>query len=128
MSEESMWGEIPKSGKGIKRPLDYLNEQANILSRTYKSELIGDVTQEVNSAGRMTFDFDIRVPPLGSYRYSLLRVLHSMDIYPLTMYDLANKVDYKCNDEAQFEDSLRTILSSSKVREVIGKILTLMGK
>lgn len=128
MAQESMWGEIPKSGKGIKRPFDYLNEQADILTSTYAWEVRGEVTQEISSGGRVSIDFDILVPSLGSYRYSLLKVTHRLKIYPLILYSLANNKDYKCEDEEQFKQALRETLSSPTVKEVIGDILTLLKK
>lgn len=128
MARESMWGEVPKSGKGIKRPSDYLDEQAAILSRIYTYDLRGEVTQEVSSGGRISIDFDIYVPSLGSYRYSLLKVTHRLGIYPLILYDLANNKDYTCEDEEQFKQALRETLSSPVVRKVIEDILTLIKK
>ena len=128
MAQESMWGEVPKSGKGIKRPFDYLDEQADILSRTYSWDVRGEVTQEVSSSGRISIDFDIYVPSLDSYRYSLLRVTHRLGIYPLTLRDFTNNKDYKCEDEEQFKQALRETLSSPAVREVIKDILTLLKK
>jgi len=128
MAQESMWGEAPKRGKGIKRPSDYLDEQADILSRMYSYDVRGEVTQEVSSSGRISIDFDIYVPSLGSYRYSLLKVTHGLGIYPLILRDLANNKNYKCEDEEQFKQALRETLSSPVAREVIKDILTLLKK
>ncbi|MCK4446283.1 MAG: hypothetical protein KAW56_04295 [Candidatus Marinimicrobia bacterium] len=128
MVEESMWGEVPQSGKGIKLPFDYLREQAIILSEMYAHNLIGNVTQDVSSSGKVSIDFDIRVPPLGSYSYSLLKVVHGLDIYPLMIYGLANKTEYKCVDEKEFKHDLRELLSSPQVKKVIENILTLIKK
>ena len=128
MVEESMWGAAPQSGKGIKLPSEYLDEQATILTKMYGYKLRGDVTQSVLSTGRITIDFDIIVPSLSSYRYSLLKVMHDLEIYPLTLYGLANKTDYKCHNEEEFKDSLKEVLSSGQVRTVIENILTLIKK
>ncbi len=127
MAQESMWGDVPKGGKGIKRPLDYLNEQADILSRMYTYDLRGEVTLDI-SGGRISIDFSILVPSLDSYRYSILKVRHRLGIYPLTLYDLVNNKNYECEDEEQFKQALRETLSSPAIRRVIEDILTLLKK
>ena len=128
MAQESMWGNVPRGGKGVKRPLDYLNEQADILSRMYSYDLRGEVGQEISSGGRITIAFDIFVPSLASYRYSILKVTHGLGIYPLVLYDLANDKNYRCDDEEHFKEALRETLSSPAVGKVIQDILTLIKK
>jgi len=128
MAQESMWGDIPKRGKGIKLPFDYLREQAFILSEMYASNIIGEVIQDFSSSGKVSIDFNIRVPPLGSYSYSLLNVAHGIDIYPLMIHGFVNKTDYKCVDENEFKHDLREVLSSPQVKKVIENILTLIKK
>lgn len=44
-------------------------------------------------------------------------------IYPLTMVDEANGINYTCQDEAEFLASVATILSSGAVHKAISALL-----
>jgi hypothetical protein len=128
MMEESMWGEIPERGKGIKLPYDYVEEQAVILTKLYNGKLVGEATKSVSSTGRITVELDILVPDLGPYSYSVLRLSHGLGIYPFVLSGLVNKKEYRCEDETGFKRALQDILSSAEVRKILEQILTIIKK
>jgi len=126
MSAESLWGELPSKGKNMRIPYQYIDEQAMILTRTFKGKLEGNVQETVSSSGNVSITLEIVVSRLNGYAISVLYVSHPLRIYPLMLRDQMNATSYDCKNERQFLDALQAVLSSPKIKETILEILTLI--
>jgi len=124
MQSDNLWGEIPKKGS-LRTPITILREQATVLGQATNNVLQGDVT-----TGRETFGSEFQMtlsivaPALDNYRFSLLRVTHDLELFPVTVYDLVNDTQYQCSDEASFLHALKEILSSKSTHRIIDSLLS----
>jgi len=120
MADKNLWGDL-KSIEDIKTPAAYLVEQANLLSKETENLLVGVVETQKWGLGFRS-DLIVEVPYMNNYRYSLLLVEYPLAMYSLKVYDLINKMNYKCDSQEQFIDSLRQILSSPAVHKVLATL------
>jgi len=87
-----------------------------------------------------SYTFYLVAPALGDYRYHLLKVLHSVELYPVTIYEVDEDIlkelptDMKVKDgelsadtQDTFMEILKAIFATKKVRKVIGAILAQSG-
>ena len=120
MADKNLWGDL-KGIENVKTPATYLVEQASLLTKETENLLVGVVeTQKWGNDFRS--ELMIEVPYLNNYRYSLLHVEYPLALYPLHIYDLIGKLDYKCESQEQLIDSLHDILSSSAVHRVLATL------
>ena len=77
------------------------------------------VTALIDNVERLSSTLIIVVPSLNDYRYSLLNVTHSLDLYPVRITNYIDNSSHDCNSEKEFIDKLREILSSPKVRKAL---------
>jgi len=117
MVDDSLWGELSLEIQE-KPPVAYLKEQANKISSLTKNILRGQVV----IYGEFSFDLELVAPALNNYTYTILRMYSSLNMYPLEInaYGIGN---YKCENEDQFVDAIRAILSSPKVHGVITSLV-----
>jgi hypothetical protein len=72
----------------------------------------------------LKFGLDLVAPTLNNYRYTVLDVRHKVEIYPCEVLPFGSYSGaVKCETEAQFLETLRGLLGSSKVRGVIAGLL-----
>jgi hypothetical protein len=137
MATDDLWGELPDVEE-IKTPFVLLKEQAELLTEKTDGLLVGEVTQrqvKVRKQGQPTFTFavptlqgfqctfDIVVPTLNNYKYSLLSLVYKMmTLYPLDLSP-ANEPSVSCSDEEEFKKELGKILKSQKTQDIISKLL-----
>jgi len=121
---ENFWGEIPKVDKA-RTPLSILKEQAAMLGQLSNRLLEGDVTLESNSPSKIDAFLSIVAPSLGGYSIYIIRIIHDIQIYPLTMIKLfePDNRSREIHSEEEFIETLKAILSSDKVKRIIASLL-----
>ncbi|MEQ8999333.1 MAG: hypothetical protein RID53_22770 [Coleofasciculus sp. B1-GNL1-01] len=142
---KDLWGDLP-SAETIRTPYTILKEQASILTEKTNGLLVGEVKfGDVKSSpqffpGRREVLVDpdsqetrlfvaylrIKVPSLNNYTYSVLKIQYSLtDLYPVlvTSFAAAEDRECECKSEAEYENALGKILSSSDVKRVISSLL-----
>lgn len=121
----------------VKAPVTILKEQGALLGRK-----TGSLVEGVIGSRRLTISQDyfeyifyLVAPALGNYRYELLEISHSVDLYPLhieTDRDVLEELPAEMKDEDdtltadsedRFIEILRTIFATKKVRRVIEAII-----
>jgi hypothetical protein len=123
MSNKSLWGDL-KDLEKIKVPKNHLTKQADLLSEATDYVLTGEVTQDISTSGKFSFDLDIVAPALNNYRHTILSIIHGINPYPLRVNDYANnKTFMECKDEESFLEILGSVLSSPSVRRIISSLI-----
>ncbi len=122
MTTKNMWVKFDNIRK-IPMPVSYLREQANYLGEATGHILQGEVVQSAKDE-RFEAELDIVVPNLNYYRHTLLRVVHSIRIYPGEIHDLVNEEKHICENEGSFLSRLEQILTSQGVRNIIETLIS----
>ena len=126
IAPHDLWGELP-GVINIRSPKGILAEQARALSARTRQALWGRVTTSVLSDyDLVSHELSIVVPRIKNYTVAVVRVDHPAEMYPARIYDLlADKYASKeCRDEEEFEQALKAILQSERIRKVISALLT----
>lgn len=118
MSVENLWGDL-SLGKETRTPYTILREQADLLNEMTEEALVGHVTRIRREAGLFTFNLEISSEAIRRYSYRLLQVDFPPSLYPLTMSDFTNDVEYESENEEKFIKDLGEILSSEKVKKAV---------
>jgi hypothetical protein len=115
MSTTDFWGVLPV--EPLRTPLTIMREQAALLGRRTNGVLEAEVQTSVDEQ-EFIHSFDLVVPSLQFYRYTLFRVRHGAMIYPVRagVGDLQN--------ETAFTNWLKTILTSGKTQKIIANLLS----
>lgn len=126
-SNKDLWGEIP-SHETIRTPYTILKEQASLLTQKTNGLLIGEVSRDqkynVSKQREIQVTLLIKAPSLNNYTYWVLEVGHPIELYPLSVKDLAGtNPQLDCSSEEEFEQALGNILSSKEVKRVISALL-----
>lgn len=123
-NNKDLWGEIP-SYETIQTPYTLLKEQASLLTQKTNGLLIGEVSRvQQYNIEKFVLTLQIKAPSLNNYTYSVVRVEHSIQLYPLSVEDLAGtNLELDCSSEEEFEQALGKILSSPEVKRVISSLL-----
>jgi hypothetical protein len=125
MITENLWGELPEIEK-TRTPYNILEEQAELLGKMTKHELVGNVerhTKRGNSLEDKSFVLDfLIVAPSLDYTYSLFSVFHGVTMYPLRISSTKNKT-YHCKNEEEYLTALKEILSSENTKKLINGLL-----
>ena len=122
MSYKSLWSDFTVD-ESEKTPGMYLREQAKTLRMQSRGVLRGEVKQTITDNGMIQLDLNIVMPISDNYRYTVLTVRHSLEIYPLTI-DSTDKT-ITCNDEKEFLTAFESILASPGLTKVITALLKL---
>lgn len=126
MSSKNLWGDLGSLAK-IKTPVVFLKEQANQLTQATQGTLRGRVSQ-FGQGDQIEADLEVVAPALGDYSYTILKIRHSLDVYPVKVFDASTHMIEReadlCYDEKSFLESLESILSSDGVRKVISTLLS----
>jgi hypothetical protein len=115
---ESFWV-IPDVAK-IRTPAAILREQAALLTKQTRGTLVG-VVETSNVDNNMVTKLAISVPSLNDYRYNILTYRQPVEMYP-GILDSAQS--HTVNNEEQFITHVRQVLSSDRIRNVIGSLLS----
>jgi hypothetical protein len=124
---KDLWGEIP-SHETIRTPYTILKEQASLLTQKTNGLLIGEVSRDqkynVSKQREIQVTLLIKAPSLNNYTYWVLEVEHPIQLYPLSVQDLAGTNPLlDCSSEEEFEQALGNILSSQEIKRVISALL-----
>ena len=122
MKSASLWGDF-KNLEPVRTPTVILREQAEVLGGLSNYVLYGQVTQRA-IRDQFLIELYIIVPGLDDYQFQILGAKHTIDIYPLDIYDHVNERSYSCPNEDHFIATLRDILSSEKVRRAIEVLIS----
>lgn len=102
-------------------PVSILREQAALLGEKTQHMLRGEVVS--NAKGQsLKHRFFITVPALDDYRYELLWVEHSLDLYPINAW-FNNSVS-SIGSEESFVGWLREALSSEQTAKIVRTLLS----
>ncbi|WP_332862689.1 hypothetical protein [Janthinobacterium svalbardensis] len=118
---ENLWGYIPGAAS-MATPYSILIGQGKLLSDHTGGQITGYV-QKTTSSGEFSVDLFLRVEQLNNYRYHLLRVQHSVELYPLYMTPSGKKSSIACFDEEEFKRELKVILSGDSTMKIIQALL-----
>jgi hypothetical protein len=126
MSTENLWGSIP-TAEEVKPPVTILREQAAFLGELTNKILLADVSVKRDGT-KLNFSLRIIAPALDSYTYVVLTAAHSLHIYPVTVTDRTNLEGgkypvHECENESQYKEALRSILTSERLHRVITSLL-----
>ncbi len=105
-------------------PLTILKEQAVLLGERTKNVVKARVQTKLDEKMEVRHSLYLIVPTLGNYRYFLLSVHHKPEIYPIRIFDGTTDRELTAFSLDQFKEKLREILSSDRVRRIIGNLLT----
>jgi len=76
----------------ITPPVTILHQQAEMLGQLTNNKVLGDVRVRDGEGDVFTYDFYIAAPALNNYRYKLLTISYSIDLYPVTIFDLEESI------------------------------------
>jgi hypothetical protein len=123
MATQSLWGEFDLAAR-IKTPAAILREQASHLETITGGVLSARVDAVQQSNDALFTEFKIVAPLLGGYRYTILEVVHDLDIFPLKIVDLVHETEIACHDEEEFLAELGKVLASQEVKIIIETLIS----
>jgi hypothetical protein len=118
---KNLWGDL-SSLAVVRTPKIILEEQASLLAEATEGVLVGMVVGGPSSIDSFEYGLLAVVPALNNFRYQILRVYHSLEMYPLNVYSDRPPVNERFETEAEFESAVAKILSSPEVRLVLSKL------
>ena len=119
---DDLWGDLPLDVT-IRPPAVFLKEQASILTVRTRGLLRGEVSY-LRAAPNLQAALDIVAPALQGYRLRLLIIEHAIVFYPLQMTDVLNGITRDAPSEDQYVTLLKSLLSSRKVHDAVGSLLS----
>lgn len=122
MCPENLWGDFSDLKK-LKTPKAILREQAALLTNLTKGLLQGGVRERQDEEGFLVILY-VMVQSLNNYTYDVLRVYHELKFYPLSIEDYTKGESWECSDENDFIGTIKGILSSSELRNVIQGLIS----
>jgi PHD/YefM family antitoxin component YafN of YafNO toxin-antitoxin module len=117
---DSFWAKIPNV-ESLTTPYAILIEQGEHLAKATDGVLRG-IVRRGNHASKIMHDFYIEVKPLNNYKYHLLKVLHDVVLYPLTITQNGASIA-ECLNENEYRDALKAILSSEETSKIVQALL-----
>ncbi len=101
-------------------PATILRQQAALLSRKTKGLVVAEVNT-VSDGDSFRHNFFLTAPALDNYRYSLIRVVHGIQLYPVHLQTGEFAVEVK--DESHLISALEKIFSSNETRRVLSSLI-----
>ena len=127
MGTESLWGNLTVDEiADFETPVSILKSQAAQLSRITKNVVKANIDLiSGDPSGQFRYDFDVVVPALDNYVYTLFRISHSMRLYPvrITVTHANPSYDLECEDRQAFVQTVESILSSERVHTIVRSLL-----
>lgn len=120
-----LWGQFPEAVQ-VKSPSFILEQQGNVLTQKTNGLLQGHVSLSRHTPNRGSFYITLLIlaPSLDNYKYEVLSVIHEIPFYPAKI--LAEEGEVECNDEAEFENAVESVLQSDRIRKLVSGLLALM--
>jgi len=103
-------------------PVSILREQATLLGEKTKHLVDAEVVSTPNGPG-MVHSFILVAPAIGGYKYRLLRVIHNVDVYPLTLHFEPTNTQTEASNQEDFEKQLGSIFSSDKTQNIVKSLI-----
>ena len=141
MKTEDLWGDLGLQEE-IDTPASILKKQAALLSERTNNIVQARVVPRISvlhqrsgvppsAPGRgFEYDFDLVVPPLEGYIYTLLRIEHDVSLYPVSIYEIfrgfypsGSGDGLVCMNEEEYLANLGAILSSDDVHAIIRSLV-----
>ncbi len=142
MTTTNLWGDL-STLEVVRTPKSILEEQAAVLRQATQGMLTAEVVDAgwrtvsgkhgsllnfpfdnaKDTAKNFAYDFEL-VAPAMNYRYTLLTVVHDIDLYPVQLVGPAIPGSARCDDEDAFVVRVQEILSSDKTRRVLSRLLS----
>lgn len=117
-----LWGELSPEAT-IRPPALILKEQADLFNDTFKGILTARVENTRAGTGMIGHTLNIIAPLLGNYEYQVIRIVHPILLYPLTMMSAEQAHGFTCENENSFLESLETTLKSETVHQAIASLV-----
>lgn len=124
MATSHLWGDLPEV-VDIRTPKMVLAEQASALQEITKGALTCELVADAGQGQRFIRNsMRIVAPSLGRYSVELVQVSHPVIVYPCIIEShFLEKPGEKCEDEAELEKALVTILQDPKTHKLITNLL-----
>jgi hypothetical protein len=104
-------------------PIATLREQAEHITRRTGGVVVGEVKTGTDQAFFVHY-LALIAPVLDNYRYYLLMVKHSLDLYPLELHVYSTGATFNdVKSEAEFLGKLREALVSGQTKKVLNSLL-----
>ena len=105
-------------------PKELLLKQADFLGQLTKNVVLAEVrTTSGFSHGSnepsMVHEFVIKAPSMGSYQFTLLRVMHNFNIYPVGIYNNLTEEIHYAHSEEELTRALTLIFGLPQTRNAI---------
>ena len=118
---ESLWS-IP-AAENIRAPLTIMKEQATALTQQTKGSLVGSVETVTQGVAGLAISLSIQVPSLNDYTYRLLTYTQPITMYPGRLIFALKPQFIEVEDEHEFLEALKDLLSSEEVKRVLTSLL-----
>lgn len=119
-----LWGDISPA-ETLRTPTAILREQASLLAQKTRGLIEGDV--RVRARGdEIEIGFYIVAPSLNNYHYHVLDLTHTLDIYPVEVFDrgIADTDQPKtCTNEKSLVEEIKRVFEQDRVRAVLRGLL-----
>jgi hypothetical protein len=124
MASENLWGDLPDL-KEIRTPASILKEQGTRLTEMTNGVLRGKTTIQQSTPGRFTLELRMVASALQGYEYTVVKISHGIDLYPLTVSADISDVPFRnrCENEGELLAALKAVLTSEKTRAVMTALL-----
>ena len=120
---ESFWA-VPDT-TSFRTPLSILREQATALTEQTNGALVGNVGIFKDGVGAdLVVSLSVEVPALDDYAYRLLQYRQPVDGYPGRLHLAWEERFFEFRDEEEFVSAIKDALSSDKVRQIVGSLLS----
>lgn len=112
----------------VTMPKEILLKQANFLSEMTKNIIVGEVrsTQGVLADSNSTVivhELIVKAPSMGNYQFTLLRVMHNFEIYPIRVFNALDDAKYDAETEEEFIEVLTLILNTDQAKNAINGLI-----
>ena len=122
-NNNDLWPQDLVQDATIRTPVAVLREQAAFLGEHTKKVITAEVTS-TSSGDYQSFVHSLRLiaAALGNYRYELLKVSHSLLLYPV-MLTGEKFAPRRCANESELRVALGDVFTSDDTRKIINALI-----
>jgi hypothetical protein len=120
----NFWPELGAQKMDVPKAL--MVEQANFFNEMTKNVLVAKVRTRTAFEGTISLfyhEFDISVPSLGNYTFTLFTVKHGIDLFPVEIYFDLNGDNMGEFEASEFDAALKSILTNKRTVDAINGLL-----
>jgi len=118
--DRDLWPDDINQPPNIQTPVTIMKEQAALLGQKTSNLVVGDVRTYADNNGFHQV-FNLEAPSLGGYKYELLRVIHSIKLYPVDIHFDDRTI--RAESQEEFVEKLREIFAHDKTKNVIQALI-----